>query len=136
MPGLSEAKLMICVCLGFCLIGDPRFGNPSRCTLPTTAFLVTPSRPPISLVERPSFQSAINTLTRFGVHSSFIFSFYSLRFGSSQCPPFGTNVLFCYGCLKISHFLGSTYNQYIDLMDSQYTIYGAFINNLNECSCG
>jgi hypothetical protein len=38
-------------------IGDGRGGKFSRCALPTTAFLETLSRRPISAVERPSTQS-------------------------------------------------------------------------------
>jgi hypothetical protein len=39
-------------------IGDGRAGRSSRCALPTTAFLETPSRRPISAVESPSSHSA------------------------------------------------------------------------------
>ena len=38
-------------------IGDGRGGRFSRCALPTTAFLDTPIRRPISAVESPSDQS-------------------------------------------------------------------------------
>ena len=34
-------------------IGDCRLGNPIRCTLPTTAFLVTPNFNPICVIDKP-----------------------------------------------------------------------------------
>src|ERR1700760_4529058 len=39
------------------LIGDGRAGRSSRCALPTTAFLLTPSRTAICAVECPSSHS-------------------------------------------------------------------------------
>src|ERR1700730_16575639 len=38
--------------------GDGRGSSNRRCALPTTAFLVTPSRRPISAVDRPCFHNA------------------------------------------------------------------------------
>ena len=86
MPGLSDAKSIISAGRDFCLMGEPRFGNPNLWTLPTTAFLVTPNLPPMMLVERPSFQSAISALTRWGVHSSFIIFIGSARRAPLSCP--------------------------------------------------
>ncbi len=54
-------------------MGDWRCGRPSRCALPTTAFLVTLSLRPISLVEAPVAQSSASFSVRFVVHSSVIF---------------------------------------------------------------
>jgi hypothetical protein len=54
-------------------MGDWRCGRPSRCALPTTAFLVTLSLRPISLVGAPVSQSSASFSVRFAVHSSVIF---------------------------------------------------------------
>jgi hypothetical protein len=51
------------------LMGDWRLGRPKRCTLPTTEFLVTPRRRPISRVGIPSAHKAIRVLTRSDVQS-------------------------------------------------------------------
>jgi len=51
------------------LIGDGLAGQSSRCALPITAFLDTPSRRPISAVEWPSSQSARARSVSFSVQS-------------------------------------------------------------------
>jgi hypothetical protein len=50
-------------------IGDGRSGRSRRCTSPTTAFLLTPRRRPISAVLWPSSQSERRRRTATSVHS-------------------------------------------------------------------
>jgi hypothetical protein len=80
-------------------IGDWRPGRPRRWALPTTAFLVTLSLRPISLVGTPDFQSLMRDSVRFAVHSTVILSSSSVRprrftpggTGRQGSPPAGAD---------------------------------------------